>query len=307
VQLILRIVGGPAQGRRIVIRRGQHADIGRTEWADFSIPNDRRMADVHLRIVSSPDGYHVTDISPAGQLHVNDQLVKTAPLHSGDRILAGESMFAVEIEGEPVPGSFPKSSPDTETPGGTDSSVNAAGEPPVAEQCRLVDLSDAARQLAAAAPSPGDYVRSLAEKALFSDAIRVLAFLVPKPAAVAWCAECVRETWGDGLGPGELQALEAAELWAEEPTEDRRRQAEQAAASAGTNTAAGWVAFAAFWSGGSLSPAGLPEVPPSPLLTAKAIFAALMLAAPQGNPGLASERYRSYVERGMGKLQDVVE
>jgi hypothetical protein len=300
VQLILRIVAGPAQGRRIVIRRGQVAEIGRTEWADFSVAADRQMADIHFRVESASEGYRVTNLNAAGETLVNGESIESVVLHSSDRIQAGESSFAVEIEGEPAPTS-PQAAVATADRDSAEPELSPAKPRELtAEQCcERLCLGEASRKLLVPDQSAMDFLSVLVEKKLYPDAIRLLGFLLPKPIAVAWCAECVRGVMGDAFSPGENEALEAAERWAAEPSEEHRRQAEQHAQAIGTGSAAGWAGLAAFWSDGSIAPAGLPEVPPGPGLTSRAITAALLIAAPFEKPGLVEQRYQEFLDRGM--------
>ena len=44
MQLTLQITAGPHAGRKVLLRSGQIARIGRTEWADFSFPRDADLA-----------------------------------------------------------------------------------------------------------------------------------------------------------------------------------------------------------------------------------------------------------------------
>jgi len=304
VQLIMRIVDGPAQGRRIVIRRGQIAQIGRTEWADFSVGRDGAMADIHFRVEWTSGGYRVTDLNSESGTTVNDEPVSSAIIHTGDQIRAGESVFQVEIEGETADLSHVSSSPPSSSIQGANPLRRPAASVPSALDCAAhLPLSDAAKEFLTDDQSPLAYLQLLKINKLFPDGIRFLAFLLPKPLAVLWCAQCVAETLGDSLSPGERGALEAAESWGMDPTEDHRRQAEKAVQEIGTGSPASWVALAAFWSDGSLAPPGLPELPPSPGLTSRAITAALMMVAPHGTPALAAERYRQYLERGTERLE----
>ena len=92
-----------------------------------------------------------------------------------------------------------------------------------------------------------------------------------------------------------VDALVAAEKWSKEPTEEHRRNAERAAEQTKYKDPSGWIALAAFWSGGSLAPPDQPEVAPAAHLTAKAITGALMLAATHGDPLLANGRYHEFL------------
>ncbi len=97
--------------------------------------------------------------------------------------------------------------------------------------------------------------------------------------------------------PADKAALGAAERWTEEPTEDHRRSAESTAEATGYETAAGWSAAGAFWSGGSIAPPELPEVPPKETLTAQAVVVAISLTA-GAEPSQMASRYAEFLALG---------
>ncbi len=132
--------------------------------------------------------------------------------------------------------------------------------------------------------APGLGVRAFyealaADPGLAEDAVRFLAAALPKREAVWWGLACLRETLPAPFPEPVLRALMAVEKWVKEPAEGTRRAAGAAADEAGYGTPAGCLAAAAFWSGGSLTPANLPPVPPRDDLTALAVAGALLLGA----------------------------
>ena len=121
-------------------------------------------------------------------------------------------------------------------------------------------------------------------RGLHIDAARILLRALPKRYAVAWCCECFK---GDGerepLPPAEPLSLQSAEAWVTEGDE-RTRQAAFAQAEAGNfDTAGAWLAAAAAFSSGSLTPPGYAGAP-ADHLTADACFAAICLLAAR-DPG----------------------
>ena len=133
---------------------------------------------------------------------------------------------------------------------------------------------------------------------LFPDALRFLAAWLPKPMAVAWGCSCLRSAFGETCPPGEKAAIEAAQQWADDPTEDHRRATWARPRAAGFDTAAGLLALGAFSSGGSLAPPGVDPVPPAEGITAQMTAAALTIAATQAPSGQTSDRYRGFLEQG---------
>jgi len=74
-------------------------------------------------------------------------------------------------------------------------------------------------------------------------------------------------------------------------------------------SAAGLLAMAAGWTGGSLAPPMTvsnpkvpqpPPVPPGPFVPAKAVAGAILLASVKGNPAIVVPMQRSFVDLGIG-------
>lgn len=163
--------------------------------------------------------------------------------------------------------------------------------------CKDLDLGEPARALLRPGLSPRQFIEALEEQDLYPDAIRVLARTLPKPRAVAWACQCIRQALPRPTEP-ERQALELAEQWARDPIEERRRAAKPAADAVGFAHPAGAVAMAAFLSGGSMAPANVPSVPPADHLTARAVAGAILLAAALGPPDEATARLRQFLDLG---------
>ena len=194
------------------------------------------------------------------------------------------------------------------TPEGTDTEpTEHTGEAPQAEPqntgpqtsaewCEWLGLDETAVALAAAHAQPQELVTACRQQQQFESALCLTAALLPKPEAVSWAANCVRNC-GKQSNPILNQALDAGLQWAQEPSEATRRAAERAAAASQFQAAESWIALAAFWSDGSIAPEDQPAVPAPPQLTARAITGALMMAATSGNPGDAEQRYLRFLDQ----------
>jgi hypothetical protein len=159
--------------------------------------------------------------------------------------------------------------------------VNPAPKPTrlAADVAKTVRLSEPALALLTPAQTPRQYFDALAAvPALADDAIRFLAAALPKREAVWWGVLCVTDAIPKPAAEG-AKAVAAAEAWVREPSEANRRTAEGAATVAGYGTPAGSLAAGAFWSGGSITPANLPPVPPKDELTGVAVSGAVLLAS----------------------------
>ena len=165
--------------------------------------------------------------------------------------------------------------------------------------CQDIELGPAALEKLAPDISPAGYLDLLMQEVLFSDAVKFLARALPKRESTWWACLCSRGALDEAASESLSKALEAAERWVYEPTEEHRRQAYAAAQATGFDHPVSWAAMAAFWSGGSMAPPDVPAVPPGDDLTAKAVAGALMLAAVQTQPELAADKYCLFLRRGI--------
>src|SRR5690349_11664381 len=102
----LQITSGPLAGRKANLRAGQTLKVGRTEWADFAVPADQRMAEIHFALACHAGACTIRDLSNAAGLLVNGNAVVEAVVRAGDIIEAGSTKFAVRIE-DPTGGAAP--------------------------------------------------------------------------------------------------------------------------------------------------------------------------------------------------------
>src|SRR5947209_15569832 len=168
-----------------------------------------------------------------------------------------------------------------------------------AEVCKHFPLGEEARKLLRDGLTPAQFLDVLIEKQQFPDAVRFLAHALPKREAVWWACLCSRAVAGSSPPPPIAAALQTAEKWVADPSEDNRRAAMPAAEAAKLKTPAGCAAMAAFWSGGSLAPPNVPVVPPGEYLTAHGVAGAVMLAAVQSEPEKAPEKYQKFLAQGI--------
>lgn len=125
---------------------------------------------------------------------------------------------------------------------------------------------------------PESAYRQLREAGDTSVAIRYLGHALPRFEAVAWAAHLL-DLWSRSAPPelAERQALDCAIRWIEEPSEEYRRAAHEAAERAGDDSPQRLLAYAVFMSGGSISQPDLPAVQP-PQQVCGALAAAAILA-----------------------------
>ena len=306
MQLTLQITTGPHTGRKVLLRSGQVARVGRTEWADFSFPRDAELADVHFAVQCQLAGARLRKLAADRPLAVNAQEVSEAELQPGDIIHAGQSSFQVAFDGQTTP------TGDKQTAVGASiatagavgaavavATVDTAGEnqPTAKEIAEYLEMSDDALAVAATVKTGPDLITALEKGGEFAKAVRVQAHLLPKRQAVWWGILSVEDACGDGLTLAEAAARDAARNWVEDPSEKHRRQCDAAAGKTKLNGPGGWLAMSAFWSGGSLMPPEMNAVPPDERLTGQAVANSLMIAAVSGDPTKAKQRYRAFLAK----------
>jgi hypothetical protein len=160
-------------------------------------------------------------------------------------------------------------------------------------------LSEPAARLLTDDLTPERYLDLLAEKHLHADAVRVLAYGLPKREAVWWACLCLREALGANAPPKAQRALEAAEQWVTSPSEANRRAAKQAAEAAGIGTPAGLTALAASWSGGGPMHSAGSGVSSPDNLTAEGVAGAVLLAVAGAPPDDVAGRWRWFLALGL--------
>jgi len=167
------------------------------------------------------------------------------------------------------------------------------------EVCAQFELTQEGRALLDDKVSPDAFLDLLLEHGHLPDAIRLLAFALPKREAVWWACQCVRECLPDDAPPKLVEAVKAAEAWVYKPSEETRWAAKEPAERAGFDKAAAWAAMGAFWSSGSMVPAHLPAMAPGPTFVGMAVSGAILMGAAQREPKTAMERYRQFIAYGV--------
>lgn len=307
MQLTLQITTGPHAGRKVLLRSGQVARIGRTEWADFSFPKDADLADVHFAVQCQLHAAKVRKLAADKPLKVNaTDVAAEAELQSGDTIHAGQSSFMVLFDGQGKPAEGAKIGATLTTIAGGAFVAGAAvagaapgaddkpKEPTALEIAEHLQMSDDVKEVAATVKTGPELVARLAAKGQFAKAVRVQAHLLPKRHAVWWGIVCI-EPFIEKLVPPEMTAYQAARIWVEEPSETHRRRCEAAAGRTKYEEPGSWLSMAAFWSGDSLTPADMPPVEPDQKLTGQAVTSSLMIASVFGDPTQGKQRYQEFL------------
>lgn len=120
MRVSLNVVAGPQTGRSFTFDQHDTFMIGRSEDAQFCLPQDRFFSRHHCILEIAPPQAFLRDLGSTNGTFVNGLRVETAHLKSGDRIQGGETVLEVEVStGQPEVG-FGVTSPD---PGSTHPSL----------------------------------------------------------------------------------------------------------------------------------------------------------------------------------------
>lgn len=148
-----------------------------------------------------------------------------------------------------------------------------------------VDLSDAALARLESGQNVRRYLDRLVAEGLSLDALVIIARALPAQLVVAWGCECLRQCL-EGSGPAveaERAGVALAEQCLKDPSDENRQLCLEFAAAARHLTACAWIATAAAWADGSLTPKGAPVKVEAPAkAVGEAVVAALRLAANRG-------------------------
>lgn len=142
-------------------------------------------------------------------------------------------------------------------------------------------------------------LKDLSAAGLYVQAARLLVRALPRRYAIAWACECFRKDAARApFNEAESATLNLVERWLAEASEELRQAAADKGALSEYRTATDWLAGAVALTGGSLTPAGNPVVPPGEHMSADACFAALCLLATR-EPKAFAQRLGGWVERAL--------
>jgi uncharacterized protein DUF6931 len=158
------------------------------------------------------------------------------------------------------------------------------------EAGQVIDLLDWAAPTEAVGRTPPEtYFQELRRAKRVEDATFFLGMALPRHETVAWAARSVRDLSEDRERPrADSDALKAALLWVQDPSEPRRRAAFEAAKLADHACAERLAAMAVFLSGGSLAPENVQPVPAPNDVAGKIGAGAILVAASKRDDRVAA-------------------
>jgi len=162
-----------------------------------------------------------------------------------------------------------------------------------------IELSDQASELINPDLSTEAFVSLLIENKLYPDAVLFLSNSLAKREGTWWACLCARGGLKDKASQADVKAIELAEAWVYKPTPENCEEAVKAAGLTNYETAAGWAAMAAFWSGDNISTVVGIKIPPEEGMTAKAVNAAELLAATCNEADKVEEYHQLFLQQGI--------
>jgi len=143
------------------------------------------------------------------------------------------------------------------------------------------------------------FVSELIDNELFTDAVLFLSNALAKREATWWACLCARGGLKDKASQIDMKAIELAEAWVFKPTAESCAATAKVAEETKFETAAGWAAMAAFWSGDNISTVGGITLAPEDDMTGKAVNAAELLAATCNEAEKVNEYHRLFLQQGI--------
>ena len=176
--------------------------------------------------------------------------------------------------------------------------LNSDSRRPPTEVITDLALSDAAVAMMPDSSNTLSFLNRLCDEGLFHDAFVTLARVLPRQYAIIWGDRCLQFAPGSDVSDGEQHCINIAKQWIINPDETLRRAALDAAEALEFDGPYAWFAAAVGFSGGSLTPRDLDEVPPPQHLTAVAIAAYLVLLSVE-DPATMKETSRKMIDTGL--------
>ena len=168
---------------------------------------------------------------------------------------------------------------------------------PLQQLCDRAKLGDEAKALLTDQFTTKQFLGLLVEKELFRDAIRLVAYLLPKREAIGWGCLCVRHVLASQKDKPLPNVQVAAERWVSAPNEENRWAAKETADKEDPKTPSGLLAMAVFFAGPSMAPPNVQAVPPPDHITSEIVADAVVLAGVINEPEKAKEKYRVFMQK----------
>ncbi|MGO8788426.1 MAG: DUF6931 family protein [Terriglobia bacterium] len=177
---------------------------------------------------------------------------------------------------------------------------------PLRQLCDRAKLGDETITLLTDDFTTKEFIGLLIKKELFRDAIRLVAYLLPKREAIGWGCLCMRHILTSQKDQPLPKVQVAAERWVSAPNEENRWAAKEIADAEDPKTPSGLLAMAVFFAGPSMAPPNLQAVPPPEHATSEIVSAAVFLGGVVKEPEKSKEKYLVFMQKAsalMARMQ----
>ena len=106
-RVVLEIQSGASRGQKIWLRPGQTITVGRTEQAEFALPDDGMLSGIHFSLECDPASCRLRDLDSANGTQLNGEPVIESVISDGDQVVAGQTTFIVHVATHPGPPAEP--------------------------------------------------------------------------------------------------------------------------------------------------------------------------------------------------------
>lgn len=166
------------------------------------------------------------------------------------------------------------------------------------EISRPISFRQAGDELLRDEMSPRQFIESLVAARKYADAIRVVAHVLPRRAAVWWNVVCLWDSVRPTPPALVAEIIESSVQWVLLPIPEHQRPLRNACRAARRHKAAQSLALAVSYAGETLLPE-LPTLPAKTHLTAKLTAASVLIAAADAAASQRIARQRQYLELGV--------
>ncbi len=307
----LFITVGAYAGRKIVLRDGEIAQFGRTEWSDYSFPADSAMADRHFRIQCAPRQCLIQDLQSHSGTRVDGRVVTHFVLRTGNIISAGQTTFAVVLGDDALPAALrgqAESPAETSTVPAVEAAIVTAVEtkPSPAILAKRAKLSKQTCSLAQQSETLAECVKTLLVQQAVDDALGLVAVALPPLATLDWAIANLQTTLAEAkhnLADADASAFDLAVQWREQPSDELALQCEQIANTLELETPAAWAAFCAYFANDNLTPGAEERIAPAPGVCGNAARTCLLLASALLPPNKVAAIRQKYVADALNRLE----
>lgn len=100
MRVIFSITDGPGPRKKFWLREHQSLTVGRTQKADFVIPEDGLISSLHFELTCDEQQCRLNDLDSTNGTFVNNERVSGLVLQDGDLVVAGRTHFTVSVEAD---------------------------------------------------------------------------------------------------------------------------------------------------------------------------------------------------------------